>query len=168
MIPLFDPSSEKKPLEVAEKTISFPIGMASPLWMMFAATAATGVAFWWATRWLTATNLEALLPEPVLENLPEPRVETPLEAAPEAIIEAVMEAAREPALEIAPLAEPVVEAVVEAAPEPVVEAIPEPVIPVIEAAPLAAPEARTVVVQATPKAKAKAAAPSRPRTISNT
>jgi hypothetical protein len=36
------------------------MGAASPLWTYFGAAAASGVAFWWMTRWTQPVNLEAL------------------------------------------------------------------------------------------------------------
>ena len=35
------------------------MGAASPLWSYFAAAAASGVAYWWMTRWSRPANLEA-------------------------------------------------------------------------------------------------------------
>jgi predicted flap endonuclease-1-like 5' DNA nuclease len=40
--------------------MALPIGLASPLWMAFGAAAGAGVAWWWATRWTRAVNLEAM------------------------------------------------------------------------------------------------------------
>ncbi len=107
------------------KRLNFQVGVASPLWGLYAGMASAGVAYWWLARWRQATNLEALLPA-ASEAQPEPQVET----APEPVIEAVAE----PVVELTP--EPVLEPVLEAAPEPVVEAAPEPTPePVLEAAP---------------------------------
>ena len=46
--------------EQARKAMSLPIGLTSPLWMAFGAAAGAGVAWWWATRWTRAVNLEAM------------------------------------------------------------------------------------------------------------
>ncbi|HZK99358.1 MAG TPA: hypothetical protein VFC47_05625 [Caulobacteraceae bacterium] len=46
--------------ERAEKAMSLPVGVASPLWLAFGAAASVGVTWWWMTRWTRAVNLEAL------------------------------------------------------------------------------------------------------------
>jgi hypothetical protein len=96
-------SLEKSP--EAGKALSLPLGVVSPLWMMFAGAATAGVAYWWMTRWTRPTNLEAQLAAPEPEAQP--------------VVEASAEIAPEPAVE------PEIEALVEAAPEiveaPVVE-----------------------------------------------
>ena len=46
--------------EEARKAMSLPIGLYSPLWMAFGAATGAGVAWWWATRWTRAVNLEAM------------------------------------------------------------------------------------------------------------
>jgi predicted flap endonuclease-1-like 5' DNA nuclease len=46
--------------ERASKALALPIGLSSPLWMAFGAAAGAGVAWWWATRWTRAVNLEAM------------------------------------------------------------------------------------------------------------
>lgn len=81
-----------------EKSLSFPLGAMSPLWLAFAGAAATGAAYFWMSRWTRPTHLEAQL-----------GAARALPAAPEApsfapVASAVMEAAAaavEPALEIA-------------------------------------------------------------------
>ncbi len=108
----------------AAKAMSFPVGLASPLWLAFGAAASAGVAFWLATRWTRPANLEAMLSPP--RRALEPPVVIELTPEPEP------EAALEVAIEVAP--EPVLEAVAEIAPEPT----PEPV--VAEAAPELKPE----------------------------
>lgn len=45
----------------AERALQFPVGAASPLWLMFAGAASAGMAYWWLTRWARPANLEALL-----------------------------------------------------------------------------------------------------------
>ncbi len=44
----------------AERALRWPVGAASPLWVMFGAAASAGVAWWWLTRWTQAVNVEAL------------------------------------------------------------------------------------------------------------
>lgn len=167
MIPLFDPSNDKQRLEATEKAMLFPVGAASPLWLMFAGAATAGMAFWWATRWRTATNLEAVLPAPDLA------VEaTPLgvEVAPPPVAELVAEVPVEPEPMIEAAAEPVAEAVDEAATvaEEILAALPEPVsdaVPVIEVAP--EPVEPAAKPKAKPASAPKAAAARRsPRTTS--
>ncbi|MGH7022299.1 MAG: helix-hairpin-helix domain-containing protein, partial [Caulobacteraceae bacterium] len=46
--------------ETARKAMSLPIGLSSPLWFAFGAAASAGVAWWWATRWTRAVNVEAM------------------------------------------------------------------------------------------------------------
>ena len=46
--------------ERAERALRWPIGAASPLWALFGAAAGAGVAWWWLTRWMRPTNIEAL------------------------------------------------------------------------------------------------------------
>lgn len=45
----------------AAKALHLPLGVASPLWLMFAGAAGAGVAYWWMTRWARPANLEAWL-----------------------------------------------------------------------------------------------------------
>jgi len=142
----------------AAKALSFPVGVASPLWLAFGAAASAGVAYWLATRWTRQTNLEAVLEAPVkmfkaaVETLPEAppvstaAVEAVVEAAdPTPVVEIVLEAAEEleegaVALEVS-VVEAIAETPAEAPPEVVVEAAPEPAaVPEPEAlAPVAAP-----------------------------
>ena len=44
----------------AERALSLPIGMASPLWLAFGAAASAGVAWWWMTRWTRQANVGAV------------------------------------------------------------------------------------------------------------
>ena len=119
-----------------EALLRVPVGLASPLWGLFAGAAMSGAAWWWMTRWARPENLEAMFGaaakfeaavEPKVVELAAPVVEA-VEAAPEAVLEA--EAAAET------VAAPVTEAVVEAAQESVSEA---PVLEALVEAP-AAPE----------------------------
>jgi hypothetical protein len=162
---MLEPSKDPKAaMANAEKALSLPIGVASPLWLMFAGAASAGVAYWWLARWRTMTNLEAQL-APAMGELPSP------EPVVEAVIETVVEAALEPVPE-APVSGVIAEAVaeiiaapsevaevIEAAAEPVVEPIAEPVItaaaePILDVAPTPKPKAPSK-----PKAAAVRAAP---------
>lgn len=124
-----------------EKAMTLPVGMASPLWLMFAGAAAAGAAMFWARAWFKPTNLEA-----VLAPLPEPVPE-----AADPIVEAVEDAvalaveAQEATLEVAAeVIETAVEAtievvedtvaVIEAVAEPLIEATPEAVEAAVETA----------------------------------
>ena len=40
--------------------LRIPVGVASPLWGLFAGAAMTGAAWWWMTRWTRPANLEAM------------------------------------------------------------------------------------------------------------
>jgi predicted flap endonuclease-1-like 5' DNA nuclease len=99
-----------------EKALTLPVGLASPLWLMFAGAAAAGAAMFWARAWFKPTNLEA-----VLAPLPAPAPET-AEPIIEAVEDAVMLAVEttEATLEVA--AE-VIEATTEATAERVEDAI---------------------------------------------
>jgi outer membrane biosynthesis protein TonB len=156
MTALFDPPKDPKEVLVdARKALALPIGIASPLWLMFAGAASAGVAYWWLNRWRHVTNLEAVLapalaaPEPeAVPVAPEVIAPTVVEAF-EAAAEVVEDTVAEPVMETAP------EAVIETVPEPVIAAAPE---PILEVAPTPKP---------TPKPKAKAAAArAAPRTTS--
>lgn len=123
-----------------EKALTLPVGMASPLWLMFAGAAAAGAAMFWARAWFKPTNLEA-----VLAPLPEP-VPGAVEPIVEAVEDAVMLAAEttDAALEVtaevietaaeatAEMVEETVE-VIEVLAEPLIEAAPEAVEAVAEA-----------------------------------
>lgn len=100
----------------AEKALTLPVGMASPLWLMFAGAAAAGAAMFWARAWFKPTNLEA-----VLAPLPAPETETAepiIEAVEDAVMLAVetMDATLEVAAEV-------IEATTEATAERVEDAI---------------------------------------------
>ena len=103
--------------EGAERALRLPIGMASPLWAMYAAAAGAGVAYWWMTRWTRAVNIEAFAafkPSPPVANA---LLEIAVEAAP--VAELAEEAAPEPAVvteSVASEVEVAVEAAVEAMP----------------------------------------------------
>lgn len=124
-----------------EKALTLPVGMASPLWLMFAGAAAAGAAMFWARAWFKPTNLEAVLAPP---PEPDPEVADPIiEAVEDAVMLAVetTDATLEVAAEMieatteatAELVEDAVE-VVEAVAEPLIEAAPEAVEALTEAA----------------------------------
>lgn len=115
-----------------EKALTLPVGMASPLWLMFAGAAAAGAAMFWARAWFKPTNLEAVL-APLPE--PDPQAADPIiEAVEDAVMLAVetTDATLEVAAEMieatteatAELVEDTIE-VVEAVAEPLIEAAPE-------------------------------------------
>lgn len=93
-------SLEKSP--ETGKALSLPLGVVSPLWMMFAGAATAGVAYWWMTRWTRPTNLEAELAvvEPVVEVLAEP---VAVEAAAEPVVDTAVDAELAPAPSEPPL-----------------------------------------------------------------
>jgi hypothetical protein len=160
MTALLDPpKAAKEVFADAQKALALPIGVASPLWLMFAGAASAGVAYWWLNRWRNVTNLEAVL-APALAA-PEPEA-APL--VPEVLPPAVVEAFEAAADEMEALAaEPAPEAVIETAADPVAEPAPEPAVeptpePILEVAPTPKPA---------PKPKTKAAAVrAAPRTTS--
>jgi predicted flap endonuclease-1-like 5' DNA nuclease len=110
-----------------EKSLSLPIGVVSPLWLMFGAAAVTGAAMFWARQWFQPTNLEASLNPRPLPPVAPAAVETvaPVLEAVEETLESAVEQVEETAAETVAFdelaAEPV-EAVAEAAPE-VVETV---------------------------------------------
>jgi len=138
----------------AEKALTLPVGMASPLWLMFAGAAAAGAAMFWARAWFKPTNLEA-----VLAPLPAPETETAepiIEAVEDAVMLAVetMDATLEVAAEVieatteatAERVEDAIE-VVEAVARPLVETAPEVVQSVAEPLIETAPEVVDVVTE---------------------
>ena len=124
-----------------EKAMTLPVGMASPLWLMFAGAAAAGAAMFWARAWFKPTNLEAVLaplPEPVPEAA-DPIVEAVEDAvalaveAQEATLEVAAEVIETAAEATAEVVEDTV-AVIETVAEPLIEATPEAVEVSVEAA----------------------------------
>ena len=147
----------KTPVLDVEKSLIFPVGFASPLWLAFTGAAATGAAFYWMSRWANPTNLEAKLaapaPAPALPPVIEPVIAEPV--AVETITETVA-AVVEPAFEIAQIAaETVMTSVIEQSAalvealdpaEPVVEPLAETAIEAFEAAePLVETPAEAIV-----------------------
>ena len=90
-----------------------PVGLASPLWTLFAGAAVSGAAWWWMSRWAQPANLEAMFGAAA-------RFEAEME------VEAVAQA--EPGIEAVAEAEPILEAAAETVAEPVAEAAPEPIL----------------------------------------
>ena len=149
------------------KTLSLPIGAASPLWLAFAGAASAGVAFWWMTRWTRAARGEVEAPAKVEPPVVEPLViETPAE-----IVTAAEPVAEMIATTPAPVLKTVAEAIEPVAPPETVksEAIKaetvEAVAPKVAAPKPAAPKAAKpkaveakapAVVLAKPKTSAKA------------
>lgn len=129
-----------------EKALTLPVGMASPLWLMFAGAAAAGAAMFWARAWFKPTNLEAVLAplpapapdtaEPIIEAVEDAvmlAVETTdatLEVAAE-VIEATTEAAAERVEDVIEVVEAMTGPLVETAPE-VVEVVTEPAVVVAD------------------------------------
>ena len=138
---------EKETLAKPETLLRVPVGLASPLWGLFAGAAVSGAAWWWMTRWTRPQNLEAMfgaeaVPAPEMAALAAPVIETG-ETAMEAVIEPDMAELAAPAIEVAEAAEAVVEAAVEPAAE-VLDATSDAIVEAIEeAAPEPMPEPLT-------------------------
>jgi predicted flap endonuclease-1-like 5' DNA nuclease len=125
----------------AEKALTLPVGMASPLWLMFAGAAAAGAAMFWARAWFKPTNLEAVLAplpapapgsaDPIVEAV-EDAVALAVEAQ-EATLEVAAEMIETAAEATAEIVEDTV-AVIEAVAEPLIEATPEAVEAAVETA----------------------------------
>jgi hypothetical protein len=122
--------------------LSTPIGAASPLWYAFAGAAALGVSYWWMTRWMRPTNLEAVFAAPVAEGEaavveaaevaapivakgvapeplePEPIVAEAASAEPDEALTDATFAASEALMEVPAALEDAPEASVEASPKP--------------------------------------------------
>jgi len=80
-----------------EALLRVPVGLASPLWGLFAGAAVGGAAWWWMTRWTRVENLEAMFGAAAkFEAAVEPKTVAP----PTEVVETV-EAAAEPLAEAA-------------------------------------------------------------------
>jgi len=111
--------------EKAEKALSLPVGVASPMWLAFGAAASVGVTWWWMTRWTRAVNLEAISVAKVEPAAPTAVAVAPVEIHTEPVVEEIAVEA-EPMLSLE--AEPEVEAKSRAATKakPAPEPAPEP------------------------------------------
>jgi hypothetical protein len=69
-----------------EALLAVPVGLASPLWGLFAGAAVGGSAWWWMTRWARAENLEAMFAAAAGGAASEVEV-----VAAETVIEAIVE-----------------------------------------------------------------------------
>jgi hypothetical protein len=93
-------SETPEPLPLAETfarpeaLLRVPLGMASPLWGLFAGAAVGGSAWWWMTRWTRPENLEALFGAALTAPVGEPLADAVAEAVAEA--QAALEAIVEP------------------------------------------------------------------------
>jgi len=102
--------------------MAVPVGLASPLWALFAGAAIGGSAWWWMTRWARVENLEALYAaaaegEPALDA----SVEAVVEAEPAVAAVEAAEAVVEPPVLDAPVggeAAPIAPAVAAGEPKP--------------------------------------------------
>jgi predicted flap endonuclease-1-like 5' DNA nuclease len=114
--------------DTTAKALRLPVGISSPLWLLIGSAAMVGAAVFWATRWMTPVNLEAVLPAPKVLPKPEPEVEAAIEKAaevaeevveaPVAVVETLVEATPEPEVVIDPVIEAPVAVAETVAPEP--------------------------------------------------
>jgi hypothetical protein len=136
----FAPESETPAaatLAGSEAMLRVPVGLASPLWGLFAGAAMSGATWWWMTRWARPENLEAMFGaaetlDAVVEPAVEPIIEAVAEPMPEPVVEAPRETVAEALIEASPAPEavggesgpisPVLEAIVGDLPEPEVVA----------------------------------------------
>ena len=111
--------------ETTAKALRLPVGISSPLWLMIGGAAMIGAAVFWASRWMTPVNLEALPPTPKALPRAEPEVEAAIEKAAEVAEEAAPGpiTAAEALVEAAPELEVVIDPVIEA-PVAVIETAP--------------------------------------------
>jgi hypothetical protein len=117
----------------AAHALRLPVGVASPLWLLYAGAAGAGMAYWLMTRWARPVNLEALLG--ASQDAAQAAVKAIAPAA-EAVV-AAAEAAQESL-------ETVVEEVAEVQ-AMAIESLPEP-----ETPPAASVETAALVVRPTP------------------
>jgi hypothetical protein len=82
MFELSGKSSERPAALVqVEAAMRLPVGVFSPLWMMYAGAASAGVAYWWMARWTRPVNIEALMGA----RTAAPLVQIPAMAEPQAV-----------------------------------------------------------------------------------
>lgn len=104
----FAPDTE--PSSKPESLLRVPVGLASPLWGLFAGAAMTGATWWWMTRWTQVQNLEAMFGAASrTDPIAEPKMAAPVAEAVETAIEATLA--------------PEFEAVASSTDEPIVEAL---------------------------------------------
>jgi hypothetical protein len=186
----FTPRSEDAPGMHASEMM---IGAASPLWGYFMGAAASGMAWWWMTRWAQTQNLEAMFGiaeraaskalEPSTEaasviSLGSRAIEQTLEATPEAAdaaakpIETAAATVAEVAVESSDAAAQAVTQSAERAADsldaaaPIAEAIIEPVLPPVVVGGEAAPISPLVEAVAPQTAAATPREPRRPKATS--
>ena len=79
---------EPPPVARPDVLLRVPVGLASPLWGIFAGAAMGASAWWWMTRWARPENLEAMFGAAAApEALPEPATVSASEPVPEAVTE---------------------------------------------------------------------------------
>ncbi len=154
----FAPESETRAPETLAKPevlLRVPVGLASPLWGLFAGAAVSASAWWWMTRWARPQNLEAMFGVAESEADAEP-TDVVSETTPEPVVEAFAEAVPEPDVE--PVPETVAEALIAASPAPfAVGGESAPISPVLEAL---MPEVAEASVAPKPRKKPAPPAPS--------
>ena len=99
--------------------LAVPVGLASPLWGLFAGAAIGGSAWWWMTRWARTENLEAIFAAAETAPALTPPVADVAEAEPP--VQAAADAVVDPPVLDAPVggeAAPVAPAVAAAEPKP--------------------------------------------------
>jgi len=139
-------ASDTETFAKPETLYRVPVGLASPLWGLFAGAAVTGAAWWWMSRWTQVTNLEAMFGG-ATKAQPELDAEA---TAPATLAAEAVETALESAFE----------AVAEANPDPILEALIEgpadlppvggeagPISPVLEALETAPTEPRSIEIE---------------------
>lgn len=167
---------ETTPVVKPEAMLRVPVGLASPLWGLFAGAAVTGAAWWWMTRWTQTANLEAMFAEPAkaeavaeaeVSALAPPVVEAAIKATQEPVLDAVAEATPEPIIEalVEVAREPVMETAAEVVPEPAIDPVVEAVLgPVAEPAPVLEAAMPVVIEAPAVVAKLKTKTPTAPKT----
>jgi hypothetical protein len=133
----------KTTLSGPEALLRVQVGIASPLWGLFAGAAMSGSAWWWMTRWTRTENLEAMFGAAMLSaDAPASLVET---AQAESVPDLAQLAAEEEAVVEAIIEPPVLDAPVGGESAPIGPAV-------VAALPAEAAEARPRTRKAEPKA----------------